>query len=145
MMSVTACFLQFEQNYPPSTEFRCILCRMRMSDGKPIGSWEEYRSRKNLALILTVGMILVAAGGKFALLHWAQRLIMDRPKLAMICWFVLFFIAFVASFVAVVRFWLWKCPRCGSRFIGIYDAFAFFRRRCFFCHLPIGSDPASSA
>ena len=118
---------------------------MRMSDGKAIGSWEEYRSRKYLELILAVGTILVAAGGKFALIHWAQCLIMDRPKLAMICWFVPFFIAFVAWFVAVVRFWLWKCPRCGSRFIWRLRCIRVLSQTMFLLPPPIGSDPASSA
>jgi hypothetical protein len=117
---------------------------MRTSDGLAIDPWREYGLRKKVVLFLAVGMIIIPTGVLLVLLRFEPPLIRYKTA-AMICWFVPFFIAFVAWFVAVVRFWLWKCPRCGCRFIGVYDAFAFFRRRCFYCHLPIGSDPASVA
>lgn len=96
-------------------------------------------------LFLAVGMIVIPTGIRLGLLRWDLPLVTYKPTLTMIYWFVPFFIVFVAWFVAVIRFWLWKCPRCGGRFIGVYDALAFFRRRCFYCHLPIGSDPDSVA
>jgi hypothetical protein len=48
--------------------------------------------------------------------------------------------SFVSFVIAVVRFWVWKCPRCDRRFIGIYDGFSFVRQKCFYCGLAIGSD-----
>jgi len=116
-----------------------------MSDGMAIDPWREYRFRKKVVLSLSVGMTVIPTVLWWVLLRFEQPLITYKPTVAMICWFVPFFIAFVAWFVAVVRFWLWNCPRCACRFIGVYDMFAFFRRRCFYCHLPIGSDPASAA
>lgn len=108
-----------------------------------IDTWLEYRSRKRTVLVLFIATVLVGAGVKLVLLHWALPLVVQHANLAILLWAIPFFACFVAWFVAMVRFWLWKCPRCGRRFIGTYDAVAFLRKKCFYCGLPIGSDAAS--
>ena len=108
-----------------------------------IDPWLEYRSRKRIVLVLFIATVLVGAGVKLVLLHWALPLVVRHTNLAILLWAIPFVACFVAWFVAMVRFWLWKCPRCGRRFIGVYDAVALLRKKCFYCGLPIGSDPAS--
>ena len=108
-----------------------------------IDAWLEYRSNKRTVLVLFIATVLVGAGVKLVLLRWALPLVVQHTNPAILLWAIPFVACFVAWFVAMVRFWLWKCPRCGRRFIGVYDAVAFLRNKCFYCGLPIGSDPAS--
>jgi hypothetical protein len=57
---------------------------MQPDNGIAIDPWHEYRIRKNLTLLLALGMILIAVGAQLVLLRWALPLVVSKPILAMI-------------------------------------------------------------
>ncbi len=99
-------------------------------------------------LILLIATMLAGARVKIVLLRGALPLVVRHTNFAILAWAIPFlwaipFVAcFVAWFVAMVRICLWKCPRCGRRFIGVYDPVAFLRKESFYCG-PSGAIPLS--
>lgn len=96
--------------------------------------WREYRRRKWTALFFFIGfftLAIVLATAVMLLTHSKTA-----AQIVLLCWLL-------ASLLTSLRFHLWECPRCGRRFIGYYNIFSYLRKRCFYCALPVGSNPSN--
>ena len=101
-----------------------------------VEQWQDYRRRKTLLLFAVVG--LVPAGVAFilvTLLLFADKPHTDTPaEIFGFCW-----MAFYAS--ASMRFWNFRCPRCGKNFFirrrfAFFSDFRMFAQKCVNCDLP---------
>jgi len=109
-----------------------VTARMEIAENNRAEQWRDYRRKRTAALLFGVGAFLTTGALALAIHICAGNHIVLGAAL------VTMTLAYIAYGVAIVRFHLWKCPRCGRRFIGVFDIFSFLRRKCFHCGLPVG-------
>ena len=96
--------------------------------------WQEYRKRRNLALLAFLGytpVVFVFAVVTIRLFH------SETPAyVAAFSWMALYA-------VAGIRFQMFRCPSCGRRFFVKWWYHNIFAGRCVHCGLPKYADPAT--
>jgi len=108
-----------------------------MDDRETAHIWHEYRRRKTLAFAMFIAAFVAPV-----ILTLATR---TDNRISLVIALAVLIATYVCFGIAVSRFWNWKCPQCGRRFIGFYGGFSFLRRKCFHCGLRIGYQPSNIA
>lgn len=104
-----------------------------MSESIPSERWSDYKRRRTTALLMLIGVCLLTG-----LMGLAIRRL-SSSRVVVVLAIIVAAIGYILFTVAIARFWNWKCPRCGGRFIGTYYIFSFVRRKCAYCRLVVGT------
>ena len=92
--------------------------------------WKDYKRRRNQLLFVFVGYVPIMLA--FGIL--SEKLLQtDKPVYVFgIFWLLLYG-------VALVRYQIFPCPRCGKWFFASWLYHNIFARRCIHCKLPLYS------